>query len=89
MPVESGGHVAILHSDRTQQFKSDCTFGTIILAIKSQGVLLKVIFIKCEVKSFALNCARGSGGCLAILCSDRTQQFKSDCAFGAIILAIK
>ena len=89
MSVESGGHLAILRSDRMQQFKSDCAFGAIILAIKSQGVLLKVIVVKCEVKSLALNCARGSGGCLAILCSDRMQQLKSDCAFGVIILAIK
>ena len=56
---------------------------------KSPGVLLEVIVIKREVKALALNCACGKRGRLAILCSDRTQQFKFDRAFGAIILAIK
>ena len=62
VPVESGGCLAILRSDRMQQFKSDRAFGVIILAIKSPGVLFKVIIIKREVKALALNCARGKQG---------------------------
>ena len=57
--MESGGRLAILRSDRTQQFKSDRAFGTITLAIKSSVVLLEIVVIKREVKALALNCARG------------------------------
>ena len=59
------------------------------MGYKSPGVLLEVVVIKREVKALALNFARGKRGCVTILCPDRTQQFKFDRAFGAIILAIK
>ena len=55
------------------------------MGYKAPGVLLEVVVIKREVKALALNCARGNGGHLAILCSDRMQKFKSDHAFRAYI----
>ena len=57
--------------------------------VQIPGCAPEVVVIKREVKALALNCASGKRGRLTILCSDRTQQFKFDRAFRAIILAIK
>ena len=88
-PVESGERLAILCSVRTQQFKFDRAFGAIILTIKSPGVSSKSSSSSAKSKCTLLTVPVESGGRLAILCSDRTRQFKPDRAFGAIILAIK
>ena len=83
------GRLAILCSDRTQQFKFDRAFGAIILAIKSSGVSSKSSSSSAKLKRLLLTVPVESGRRLAILGSDRTRQFKSDRAFGAVILAIK
>ena len=83
------GNETILCSDRTQQFKFDRAFGAIILAIKSSGVSSKSSSSSAKLKRLLLTVPVESGRRLAILGSDRTRQFKSDRASGAIILAIK
>ena len=83
------GRLAILCSDRTQQFKFDRAFGGDYPCDKILGCVLEVVVIKREVKALALSVPVESGRRLAILGSDRTREFKSDRAFGAIILAIK
>ena len=63
-------------------------FGAITLAIRSPGVSSKSSS-SAKSKRLLLTVPVESGRRLAILGSDRTRQFKSDRAFGAIILAIK
>ena len=59
------------------------------MGCKSPGVLLEIVVIKREVKAHVLNCAHGKQGTFSHSLLEQEQQFKSDRAFGAIILAIK
>ena len=69
--------------------QSDHAFGAIILAMNPWVWSSKSSSSSVKSKRLLLTVPVESGGRLAILCSDRTQQFKSDRTFGVITLAIK